>query len=59
MLRYYWEAIFSVEYFPYWEFSILAIVLLHLRALVRMEKLQKKVDRLQETMTDLLNEIIE
>tara|TARA_R100000152_G_C6781543_1_gene216260 strand:+ start:4323 stop:4502 length:180 start_codon:yes stop_codon:yes gene_type:complete len=59
MLRYYWEAIFSVEYFPYWEFSILAVVFLHLRSLIRMEKLQKKVDEIQEIMSDLLNEIVE
>tara|TARA_R100000458_G_scaffold57009_1_gene62586 strand:+ start:706 stop:885 length:180 start_codon:yes stop_codon:yes gene_type:complete len=59
MLRYYWEAIFSVQYFPYWEFSILAIVFLHLRSLIRMEKLQRKVDEIQKTMSDLLNEIIE
>ena len=25
-MRYYWEALFSAEYFPYWEFTMLVFM---------------------------------
>ena len=43
-MRYYWEALFSVEYFPYWEFTILMILLLNLSMLWRMNRIEKKID---------------
>lgn len=42
-LRYYWEAIFSVEYFPYWEFSMLMILFLLVRVILRLDNLDKKI----------------
>ena len=43
-MRYYWEALFSVEYFPYWEFTMLMILLLNLSMLWRMHRIEKKID---------------
>lgn len=42
-LRYYWESIFSVEYFPYWEFSMLMILFLLVRVILRLDNLDKKI----------------
>jgi hypothetical protein len=43
-LRYYWESIFSVEYFPYWEFSMLMILFLLVRVILRLDNLDKKLN---------------
>ena len=43
-MRYYWEALFSVEYFPYWEFTMLMILLLNLSSLYRLHRIEKKID---------------
>jgi hypothetical protein len=45
-MRYYWEALFSVEYFPYWEFSMLMILVLQLSMLVRLHRIEKNIDKL-------------
>jgi len=45
-MRYYWEALFSVEYFPYWEFSMLMILLLQLSMLYRLQRIEKIIDKL-------------
>ena len=56
-MRYYWEALFSVEYFPYWEFSMLCITVLFLSALVRLiyimgtiKEMRKEIAELKETV---------
>ena len=46
-MRYYWEALFSVEYFPYWEFTMLMMLCLQLSMLWRLHRIEKKVDRRQ------------
>ena len=58
-MRYYWEALFSVEYFPYWEFTMLMILLLCLSMLWRLHRIENKVDILNETMNDVLDELID
>ena len=45
-MRYYWEALFSVEYFPYWEFTMLMILFMILSILIRLHRIEKKVDKL-------------
>jgi len=45
-MRYYLEALFSVEYFPYWEFSMLMILVLQLSMLVRLHRIEKNIDKL-------------
>ena len=42
-MRYYWEALFSVEYFPYWEFTMLMVLLLNLSMLLRVHKIQEDI----------------
>ena len=49
-MRYYWEALFSVEYFPYWEFSMLMVLGLNLSALWRLHILEDNLNGLIEEM---------
>lgn len=63
-MRYYWEALFSVEYFPYWEFSMFMILVLNLSMLWRMHRIEKKIDIYDEMMgyyvellTDIKNKV--
>ena len=44
MNRYYWEALFSVEYFPYWEFTMIMMLVLQLSQLWRLNRIEKKLD---------------
>ena len=45
-MRYYWEALFSVEYFPYWEFTMLMVLCLCLSILFRLHRIENKIDKL-------------
>lgn len=47
-MRYYWEALFSVEYFPYWEFSMIMVLLLNLSMLLRVHKIQEDIKKIKE-----------
>ena len=47
-MRYYWEALFSVEYFPYWEFTMLMMLCLQLSQLWRLHRIEKKIDKLND-----------
>ena len=44
-MRYYWEALFSVEYFPYWEFTMLMMLCLQLSMLVRLNRLETMIKK--------------
>tara|TARA_R110002020_G_scaffold256273_2_gene469921 strand:- start:21620 stop:21787 length:168 start_codon:yes stop_codon:yes gene_type:complete len=52
MIRYYWEALFSVEYFPYWEFTMLMMLVLQISHLLRLHRIEQKID-------DIIDAIIE
>ena len=56
-MRYYWEALFSVEYFPYWEFTMLMILLLNLSMLWRMHRIEKKIDITDENINNLYDDL--
>lgn len=43
-MRYYWEVLFSTEYFPYWEFTMLMMLALNLSLLWRVHRIEKKID---------------
>ena len=43
-MRYYWEVLFSTEYFPYWEFSMLMMLALNISILWRLNRVEKKID---------------
>ena len=59
-MRYYFEAVFSSEYFPYWEFSMFMILVLNLSMLWRMHRIEKKIDNYDSLMgyyVELLTDI--
>ena len=43
-MRYYWEVLFSTEYFPYWEFTMLMMLALNISILWRLNRVEKKID---------------
>ena len=43
-MRYYWEVLFSTEYFPYWEFTMLMMLALNISILWRLHRVEKKID---------------
>lgn len=47
-MRYYWEALFSTEYFPYWEFTMLMMLCLNLSILYRLVCIQIILTELKE-----------
>jgi len=53
-MRYYWEALFSVEYFPYWEFTMLMVLLLNLSMLYRVHRIEKKIEDIIDYLDELL-----
>ena len=55
MIRYYWEALFSVEYFPYWEFTMLMVLTLQLSQIWRLHRMESKIDDLVDDITDGIN----
>ena len=58
-MRHYWEALFSVEYFPYWEFTMLMVLLLNLSMLWRLHRIENKQDEYQSIYHHLLEELEE
>jgi len=58
-MRYYWEALFSVEYFPYWEFSMLMMLALQLSMLWRLARIENKLDILNELSHHIIDEVEE
>jgi len=44
MIRHYWEVLFSTEYFPYWEFTMLMMLALQLSMIIRLNRIEKKQD---------------
>ena len=58
-MRYYWEALFSVEYFPYWEFSMLKMLALQLSQLWRLHRMEKKIDKAHNYLASILDEMEE
>jgi len=56
-MRYYWEALFSVEYFPYWEFTMLMVLLLNLSMLWRLHRIEKDIDNNNRLLHMILDEV--
>ena len=57
-MRYYWEAMFSVEYFPYWEFTMLMVLLLNLSMLYRVHRIEKKVNIFDKNINDMYDDLL-
>lgn len=59
-MRYYWEVLFSTEYFPYWEFTMLMMLALNISILWRLNRVEKKIDAYDKILTfhlELLTDI--
>ena len=56
-MRHYWEALFSVEYFPYWEFTMLMILVLNLSMLWRLHRIEYKMDDLDREIWDIYKDL--
>ena len=56
-MRHYWEVLFSTEYFPYWEFTMLMMLCLQLSMLWRMHRIEKKADFLNELSHHIIDEV--
>ena len=53
-MRHYWEVLFSSEYFPYWEFTMLMMLCLQLSQLWRLHRMEKKIDENKEVWLEIL-----
>ena len=58
-MRYYWEALFSTEYFPYWEFSMIMMLGLLLSILWRLNRIEDKINDIRTTVNYLFTKEIE
>jgi hypothetical protein len=56
-MRYYWEVLFSTEYFPYWEFTMLMMLALQLSMLWRMHRIENKIDIQNELSHHIIDEV--
>ena len=58
-MRYYWEALFSTEYFPYWEFTMLMMLALNISILWRLHRIEDKIERDNELLHHIIDEVEE
>ena len=58
-MRYYWEALFSTEYFPYWEFTMLMMLSMLLSILWRLHRIENTLDDTNQTVNYLFTKKIE
>jgi len=58
-MRYYWEVLFSQEYFPYWEFTMLMMLCLQLSHIWRLHRMEKKINGLIGDMWFVIRDMAE
>ena len=58
-MRYYWEALFSTEYFPYWEFSMVMMLGMLLSILWSLNRIEDKINDIRTTANYLFTKKIE
>ena len=56
-MRYYFEALFSQEYFPYWEFTMLMMLGMLLSILWRLNRMERKIDIQNELSHVIIDEV--
>jgi len=49
-MRHYWEVLFSAEYFPYWEFTMLMMLALNISILFRLHRIEDKINTIIEIL---------
>ena len=59
MNRYYWEALFSIEYFPYWEFTMIMMLTMLLSILWRLNRIENTIEDINQTVNYLFTNKIE
>ena len=52
-MRYYWEALFSTEYFPYWEFTMVGIEFLTISIIIRLSGIKRQLKEIQQSLIDM------
>jgi hypothetical protein len=57
MIRHYWEVLFSTEYFPYWEFTMLMMLGMLLSILWRLNRIENKIDEAQKYLDSILDDV--
>ena len=58
-MRYYWEVLFSTEYFPYCEFTMIMMLALQLSQLWRLHRIEHKIERDNELLHHIIDEVEE
>ena len=58
-MRYYWEVLFSTEYFPYWEFTMVMMLMMLCSILWRLNRIETKLDDTNTTVNYLFTKKIE
>ena len=58
-MRYYWEALFSTEYFPYWEFTMLMMLALQLSHLWRVHRIEMEMKEVKSLANMIMDEVEE
>ena len=56
-MRYYWEVLFSQEYFPYSEFTMIMILGMLLSILWRLNRIENKIDEAQKYLDSILDDV--
>ena len=56
-MRCYGEVLFSTEYFPYWEFTMLMMLALQLSQLWRLHRIENKIERDNELLHHIIDEV--
>ena len=56
-MRHYFEVVFSAEYFPYWEFTMLMMLVLQLSMIWRMAKMDDKQNDQNELLHHIIDEV--
>ena len=52
-MRYYWEVLFSTEYFPYWEFTMIMMLTMLLSILWRLNRIENTIEDINQTVNYL------
>ena len=56
-MRHYFEVAFQPEYFPYWEFTMLMMLLMQLSMIWRLHRIENKMDDLMSIELEVLDEV--
>lgn len=58
-MKHYLEALFSVEYFPFWEGTMFFFLLYFVSIAIRLNRIENKINNIVDEYKDLLDYIYE